>query len=1116
MKKQIIFGVVTFLMQVSIMAQDWATVDIINEELKGMMFSAKIDYAPDCEHATPFIRATLHSITVDRFTYNGEEYYGNKIQGVEFPIEVTGYLSISTRISMGYHKDQRTYDLNKTSLSTSIGGKGNEFMADEFRFADGETAKLKEHLNISSCVDLKANATYLAGRMEGGYIEVHDGDLRYKDQSLHLYLKNKLEKQLEQQLKFTEVMEETAEYLSDDLSVAEYKKAISKLEGINTGTLDKYQKNDIENRLEKLNDYLTYAEEQAIEKKYDYLNTYRVFSNKQTPDFYENGIKKAEELIKNTKNKQEKAYLESLVQRIRYNYDAAEKNKASRDNLKAELKRDENKRKMEKTRLNQEQIKRLNAQMQYLNKVRNLESQGFNSEIAHKMAQNESKIQAMDELGTSVSKAVAQIGTDLIYAAFDKKEREYKENWAKFEAFRDAFENKVQNIREASTEKNKAIRDLPMTKEMSDNIPDLMQEVLWYVENVQSGYGVSSFEYPSGWGSVVSYGKIITQTTVDDAYFEGDKLFIQVTKKCLEASYDKDNLKRSNIKKVSPQPAKYTLKTKIEYDLNTAQTKTYRNIHWVGRGYYPAANAFEESNNFRTKVKNFDKALYAPPNYDKTVINVYARRRLKRIREITKREEIDGLKSNPEFIRKFEKSVALDLEKNFNTLYNVGIPNLITSKNFFTSNPDEVSMIVFWMHGKRFRYMILGYPGKQFLDKINPSKISHSSILPLNNNFSFQAKINAQQQNFYLSEYNKQDAIGGGSGLELLLSGINKTTFDKNIFYYNYKNRLVSETVIAGGKSKDMWNPIIEVGDARIMVEKEYIQDHELLGKFKGWVDDMPIYAYRKEPTGLVVKLYPIKRSVLVASKLCTYNYVETIKAKYEVNNKTRKTELLYYKPAQTTNHLMQNFYRVNPYSLPMSHIIRFDPLSNVSSTSYSEQFLNNHYKNFKEYDNKSVWGSEYPKGTQGRFYKMFSFFNTIDFSDKGVKYKGRNPTFYANGNLKTLGNTKDGKKIGEWEYYHSEGFLHEVVAYDKFHMISWAEKFNKNGEKTATETYLAGIIDIGEYFDPDKKELRVVYYQEGIMSSEDIFQAESIEKKGKHIETREYEDGILLKTIKH
>ncbi|WP_370391096.1 hypothetical protein [uncultured Winogradskyella sp.] len=1113
MKKLIIIWAVTILVNVPVIAQDWATVDIINEELKGMMFSAKIDYAPDCEHATPFIRATLHSITVDRFTYNGEEYYGNKIQGVDFPIEVTGYLSISTRISMGYHKDQRTYELNKTSLSTSIGGKGNEFMADEFRFADGETAKLKEHLNISSCVDLKANATYLAGRMEGGYIEVHDGDLRYKDQSLHLYLKNKLEKQLEQQLKFTEVMEETAEYLSDDLSVAEYKKAISKLEGINTGTLDKYQKNDIENRLEKLNDYLTYAEEQAIEKKYDYLNTYRVFSNKQTPDFYENGIKKTEELIKNTKNKEEKAYLESLVQRIRYNYDAAEKNKASRDNLKAELKRDENKRKMEKTRLNQEEIKRLNAQRQYLNKVRNLESQGFNSETAHKMAQNESKIQAMDELGTSVSNAVAQIGTDLIYAAFDKKEREYKENWAKFEAYRDAFENKVQNIREASTEKNKAIRELPMTKEMSDNIPDLMQEVLWYVENVQSGYGVSSFEYPSGWGSVVSYGKIITQTTVDDAYFEGDKLFIQVTKKCLEASYDKDNLKRSNIKKVSPQPAKYTLKTKIEYDLNTAQTKTYRNIHWVGRGYYPAANAFEESNNFRTKVKNFDKALYAPPNYDKTVINVYARKRLRRIREIEKQLKRVQLSNNIEFTNLVATKAQKDLN-GFDDPYYKGPSYLDKTK--VTSNPEERVMIRFWKSPSNgeSRYILLSYPGKDIFDKVHPNKVSRYGK-PLESWHTLERK-----DEVYYSTVYPRAAIASGIGLDLVLNNDSESNFTQNVVFYKSKNAHVKDLNLPDKLSPDIWMPIVEVGRVQFFIEYDYIKDKKLLQKLKDkGVADLPLIDSRESAGGIVCKLSPLKKMVIHPALRVDYQLLE--KKKYNrINNIAKdKGDYYKYKAGNYTKSLLFKYYKSNRHNINLGEFKTLRALDENYFLFYSEDVLENTYDSFQGKNNGEVYNQPVDKEfIKGLYYNRFVEFSRTDLTETGIRFQGRKPTYYDNGNLKTVGNTKDGKKYGIWEYYNPEGkltekneyianILVETLIYDENEVAVMRKRFYSSGALAGHFTFnpITGVLT------------RKEYNSDGIISVELDSEADNIfDQEGKLIEKREFEFGILTNTIKY
>lgn len=360
MKKQMTFWTVALLINVSVIAQEFSTANIINEELKGMMFSGKIDYKPDCSHSTPFIRATLHSVEVTRFTYNGKIYDGTDIKGVTFPLKVKGYLSISAILSIGYNGEGRRFQLKKTSLSTSIGGRGNEFMADEFRFTDGEINDLKKYFNTSSCVDLSRNKKYLSGRLTYGYggadIKIFDGDLRYKGQSLNLYLIGLIKNQEKGESRFKIVMEETAEYLSDNFSVTEYKQAISKLEDIPTGTLDKYQKSDIENRLEKLNDYLTYAEEQAIEKKYDYLDSYTKYSNKQSAKYYFQGNQKVQSLIRETKNRKEKEILELISKRIENNYNQASKNELSRAKLNADLKR------IKSQNLNQSQNNKYNQQ----------------------------------------------------------------------------------------------------------------------------------------------------------------------------------------------------------------------------------------------------------------------------------------------------------------------------------------------------------------------------------------------------------------------------------------------------------------------------------------------------------------------------------------------------------------------------------------------------------------------------------------------------------------------------------------------------------------------------------------------------------------------------------
>ena len=107
-------------------------------ELHGLHFNDKIDYKPDCEHQTPFVRATLHSIEVVSFDYKGETYWGNTLIGISFPIKDTeANLDIVTDIEIaGRFGVTERYELKKGFLSTTMGGRGSAFMADEFRVTD--------------------------------------------------------------------------------------------------------------------------------------------------------------------------------------------------------------------------------------------------------------------------------------------------------------------------------------------------------------------------------------------------------------------------------------------------------------------------------------------------------------------------------------------------------------------------------------------------------------------------------------------------------------------------------------------------------------------------------------------------------------------------------------------------------------------------------------------------------------------------------------------------------------------------------------------------------------------------------------------------------------------
>ena len=120
-------------------------------------------------------------------------------------------------------------------------------------------------------------------------------------------------------------------------------------------------------------------------------------------------------------------------------------------------------------------------------------------------------------------------------------------------------------------------------------------------------------------------------------------------------------------------------------------------------------------------------------------------------------------------------------------------------------------------------------PGKKIFKAINPNTITKSRVIPLSSGKGFTAKINSKKQTFYPSQFASNYSIGGYSGIDLLISNSNKNSFNKNIYYFNFQNRLVSESHLSDIMFGDIWNPYIEIGDTELYVEYDYIKNENII-----------------------------------------------------------------------------------------------------------------------------------------------------------------------------------------------------------------------------------------------------------------------------------------------
>lgn len=188
---------VVFILSSSVASAQTVSLD---GNLGGMDYSAKISYQHDCFLSEPLTRATLHSVYINSFTYNGKTYRGNDLEGVSFPIKVEdGYLRVKGRVRI----DRNSYvNLPPKQLSLSIGGGGHAVMADAFHIPPEEL----KSLGMKQCDE------WIPRAHEIGNLQVLDGGFSSKrsmswKSDLENLVQQKLEEEEEKRLRKEKLMD---------------------------------------------------------------------------------------------------------------------------------------------------------------------------------------------------------------------------------------------------------------------------------------------------------------------------------------------------------------------------------------------------------------------------------------------------------------------------------------------------------------------------------------------------------------------------------------------------------------------------------------------------------------------------------------------------------------------------------------------------------------------------------------------------------------------------------------------------------------------------------------------------------------------------------------------
>lgn len=204
-------------------AQDFKSTSF-RGELGDLTIQGTIEYKADCKLATPIVRATLKNIEVIDYNYGGQPLsagYHPYSEYFNFPIKIDdGYLDIKADLRIYATGYTSSLDLKKAHLSLWNSGKGNAFMADQFRFESDDEKYITDRI-AENCSDL-ISSFYSEGSLEdikiiGGFLEINDVDVEN-------YILNRI-KEVKAKQEEEKRAKESANEKEDSFTVQEKKKA---------------------------------------------------------------------------------------------------------------------------------------------------------------------------------------------------------------------------------------------------------------------------------------------------------------------------------------------------------------------------------------------------------------------------------------------------------------------------------------------------------------------------------------------------------------------------------------------------------------------------------------------------------------------------------------------------------------------------------------------------------------------------------------------------------------------------------------------------------------------------------------------------------------------------
>jgi antitoxin component YwqK of YwqJK toxin-antitoxin module len=276
-------------------------------------------------------------------------------------------------------------------------------------------------------------------------------------------------------------------------------------------------------------------------------------------------------------------------------------------------------------------------------------------------------------------------------------------------------------------------------------------------------------------------------------------------------------------------------------------------------------------------------------------------------------------------------------------------------------------------------------------------------------------------------------------------NGIRKTYQDNEIIFENFENDVKSGLTVYYYPDMKVKRELNFVNGRENGISKEFSPDGLITG----------IIEYKN---GFIVNRERINRFDLKGEKHGVWKeFWENDKVKTEISYNGGKKNG-YYKEYDKNGSLIKLFKYVNDSLVPdASEIARLD----IKTEYYSDGSI----KKRGSFKGDIAQGVMREYSQEGKIIKSFIYNNGVVIAEgivdeKGL-YQGFWKEFYLNGNIKSEGEYKNGKKTGKWKYYHENGKIEQEGSYNskgnKQGKWIW---YYPSGNLLRDENYLDGFED--------------------------------------------------------